>query len=65
MGLGEILQGVLQVGLSKPQKNEYIVVDPWGRPHEVASVHSDEAVREVCKKNGFSAKLCKGVIKKN
>lgn len=54
MGFGEILQGVLQVGLSRPQQNEYVVLDQHDRQHHVNAEDAQQALTKVINGNLFT-----------
>lgn len=54
MGFGEILQGVLQVGLSKPQRNGYVVLIKHDRQHRVEAPDAQQALTKVINGNLFT-----------
>ena len=54
MGFGELLGEAVRTALSRPQKNEYVVLDQHDRQHRVDAVDSQEALSQVINRNLFT-----------
>jgi hypothetical protein len=54
MGIGEFIGEVARVALSKPQRNEYVVLDQYDRQHQVEATDAQQALTKVINKNLFT-----------